>query len=140
MVKGYKPAIKDALALCVIVAVYVGLAYAGMPCPIRFFTGISCAGCGMTRAWSALLHGDPTAAFRFHPLFPLPPAAALLWLLQRRLPVKLYRGLMLGIALLFLAVYGLRLLDPQDGIVVFDPANGVLLRGLRFFYKVVTKG
>lgn len=127
--------IKDLVALGAILVVYVGLAYAGMPCPIRYFTGISCAGCGMTRAWSAFLHGDPAAAFRCHPLFPLPAVAIMLWLLHHRIPVRLYRVLMLGIVLLFLTVYGWRLLDTQEDIVVFDPVNGMILRSLRLLCK-----
>ena len=41
----------------------------GYVCPFRALTGLPCPGCGMTRAWISLLHGDLSAAFRFHPLF-----------------------------------------------------------------------
>lgn len=37
--------------------------------PYKYITGISCAGCGMTRAWIALLHFDINTAFMYHPLF-----------------------------------------------------------------------
>lgn len=37
-------------------------------CPFWNLTGLPCPGCGMTRALSALLHGDLRAAALFHPL------------------------------------------------------------------------
>ncbi len=48
---------------------YLLLESLGITCPIKFCTGISCAGCGMSRAWLALLRGDLGAAVSFHPLF-----------------------------------------------------------------------
>ena len=44
----------------------------GIGCPIRWFTGISCPGCGMSRAFISLLRLDFAAAFRYHPMiYPL---------------------------------------------------------------------
>lgn len=40
-------------------------------CPFLFLWGIPCPGCGMTRAFLALLHLDFAAAFYYHPLFPV---------------------------------------------------------------------
>ena len=42
-------------------------------CPIRYLTGINCPGCGMTRAYIALWHGNFKAALANHPLFMLVP-------------------------------------------------------------------
>jgi hypothetical protein len=39
-----------------------------------------CPTCGLTRSWSALLHGDLGAALRFHALGPLLLAGLALWL------------------------------------------------------------
>ncbi len=36
-------------------------------CLFRAFSGLPCPGCGLTRALIALLHGDPAAAFAYHP-------------------------------------------------------------------------
>lgn len=38
-------------------------------CPIRNATGIPCPGCGMSRAWLAVLRLDVPEAFRCHPMF-----------------------------------------------------------------------
>jgi len=37
-------------------------------CPFKVMTGLPCPGCGMTRSVVALLHGDATTSFYFHPL------------------------------------------------------------------------
>ena len=59
-------------ALAGIVLFYVLLESLGVTCPIRFLTGISCAGCGMSRAWLSLLRLDLAGALYYHPLFWLP--------------------------------------------------------------------
>lgn len=41
-------------------------------CPFYAISGIPCAGCGMTRAYRALLQLDIAEAFRCHCLFPIP--------------------------------------------------------------------
>lgn len=51
-------------AIAVVVLLYLILEGFGITCPIKFLTGISCAGCGMSRAWIAvfiwILHGHFT--------------------------------------------------------------------------------
>lgn len=37
-------------------------------CPFRALTGCQCPGCGSTRAFYQLLHGDVVAAFKLNPL------------------------------------------------------------------------
>lgn len=114
-------------ALAAVAAFYIILELHGVTCPIRFLTGVSCAGCGMSRAWLSLLRLDLAAAFRFHPLFWLPVPAAVLLLARRRIPRRVFRaGLVLCIAL-FLIVYLIRLFLPGQ-IVVFNPSEGLLWR------------
>lgn len=40
-------------------------------CPIKYFFGINCPGCGLTRAFIAALKFDFDEAFRLHNLWPL---------------------------------------------------------------------
>lgn len=122
----------DAAALLGIAVLYLCMELVGITCPIRFVTGVSCAGCGMSRAWLALLRLDFAQAFRYHPLCLVPVPAALLLLFRRRLPRRVSYAALGGIAALFLAVYAVRLADPADWIVVFEPANGLLGRLLGF--------
>ena len=60
---------RDFFFFCLLLGVYVAfITLTGIGCPIRFFTGISCPGCGMSRAVLLLLSGHFQAAFRMHPL------------------------------------------------------------------------
>lgn len=121
---------QDLEATAAVAALYLGIELLGVTCPIRFLTGISCAGCGMSRAWLSLLRLDLAAAFRFHPLFFLPIPGALLLLFRRRVGQRAFR---LGLGALcgaFLLVYLLRLLDPSDTIVTFAPSQGLIGRML----------
>ncbi len=118
----------DIQALAGIVLFYVVLEGLGVTCPIRFLTGVSCAGCGMSRAWLALARLDLSAAAYYHPLFWLPVPAAALLLFRRRLPERLFRWGMVLVCVLFIIVYLARLLSPDDTIVAFEPAKGLFFR------------
>lgn len=115
-------------AALAVVLLYAGMEALGVTCPIRFFTGVSCAGCGMSRAWLALLRGDISAAWSYHPLFWLPIPAAGLFLMRRRIPRRVLMGMIWAGAALFLIVYALRMADPGDSIVTFAPQTGFLFR------------
>lgn len=60
---------RDFFFFCLLLGVYVAfITLTGIGCPIWFSTGISCPGCGMSRAVLLLLSGHFQAAFRMHPL------------------------------------------------------------------------
>ena len=40
-------------------------------CVFKKTTGLDCLFCGLTRSFSAFVHGDFAAAFKYHPIFPL---------------------------------------------------------------------
>ncbi len=46
--------------------IYQGLRFS---CPMKTILGIPCAGCGMTRAYRAVLAGDFASAFSHHMMF-----------------------------------------------------------------------
>lgn len=119
---------KDLGPIAAIVLFYVVLEAFGVTCPILFLTGISCAGCGMSRAWMALLRGDPAGAFAFHPLFWLPVPAAALLLLRGKIPPRTFRRGAGIVCALFLVVYLVRMLAPEDHVVVFQPSQGLIGR------------
>ena len=53
-------------------ALVAGLVLSGAPlCPVAFFTGFPCPGCGLSRAGVSLLQGDLPAAFAASPLSPV---------------------------------------------------------------------
>ena len=127
--KKYREAL---LGIGAVVLVYGFFHIVGIGCPIRFLTGISCAGCGMTRAYLSLFKLDFAAAWHYHPLFVLPPIALLLWRCEKRIPVKIYRLSMFTIIGAFLIMYLVRLFDPADTVVVFEPEKGLIYRILAF--------
>ena len=118
---------------------YLVLEGIGITCPILFLTGISCAGCGMSRAWFSVLRLDFQSAFAYHPLFWVPPVFLVVFLLRNRIPEK-PRKVLYGIFIgLFGVVWLLRMLSGRDPVVVFHPEQGLILRTLHFIVKGVLK-
>lgn len=115
-----------------ILGVYFLFYITGIGCPIKFFTGISCGGCGMTRAWLSAVHLDFKNAFYYHPLMPLPPIYIFVFFLRNKLGKCLYKSITVLFAALFVVVYVIRLLDPHDTIVVFNPRDGIILKTIHF--------
>lgn len=74
------------------------------PCLFHRWTGLNCAGCGMTRAAHAALNGEIAQAFRFNPvgmiLLPLAVFGLALeaagWVRGKPLPFRLYLGAKTG--------------------------------------------
>ena len=117
-----------------IIVVYAVLFMLGITCPIKYLTGVSCPGCGMSRACFNALRLDFKSAFSYHPLWflLLPFAATVLVFFLKKKRRALRITVTLG-ALLMLAVYILRLIMSENGVVVFEPQNG--LAG-RLFNKI----
>lgn len=114
-----------------VVVLYVILESFGVTCPIKYITGISCAGCGMSRAWIALLHFNIHEAFMYHPLFFLPPVVVIFMLLKSKINIKFYKIFMLTMAGAFVIVYLYRMFIGTGDIVVFEPQNNILFRIIR---------
>lgn len=118
-------------AIISIVILYMFLENIGITCPIKFITGISCAGCGMSRAWIALLHFNIHDAFMYHPLFFLPPVVVIVMLLKSKINIKFYKIFMFTIAGAFVIVYLYRMLIGDGNVVVFEPQNNIVFRIIR---------
>lgn len=118
---------KHGAALSAVAAIalsYTFFLLLGISCPIKFITGVSCAGCGMTRAWLHVFRLDLNAAFHFHPLFWTIPIAVVFFFLRKRFP-RLFRVTAGVITALFIAVYFVRIFDRGCDIVAFEPYNSV---------------
>ena len=114
-----------------VVVLYVILESFGVTCPIKYITVISCAGCGMSRAWIALLHFNIHEAFMYHPLFFLPPVVVIFMLLKSKINIKFYKIFMFTMAGAFVIVYLYRMFIGTGDIVVFEPQNNILFRIIR---------
>ena len=107
---------------------YVILESFGVTCPIKYITGISCAGCGMSRAWISLLHFNIHDAFMYHPLFFLPPVVVIVMLLKSKINIKIYKIFMFTIVAAFVIVYMYRMIWGEGDIVVFKPRDSIIWR------------
>lgn len=117
-----------ALALCAL-ALYV----TDIGCIIRFVTGVSCPGCGLTRAWLCALSLEFDAALAYHPLFwavPLVVMAAIAYdrasrpsfaadPSARRLRAALRIALVLAL-IAFVSVWLIRLCSPEDASLLLS--------------------
>lgn len=119
-------------AILTIALFYILLETIGITCPIKFITGISCGGCGMSRAWLSVLRGDLHSAFYFHPLFFTVPFMMLTLFFYSKIPKKSRRIIICVFIFLFLSVYIIRLVDPRNDIVVFRPSESIFSKV--FFY------
>ncbi len=124
------PVRKEQVTAVLAVALFYGvLQLAGITCPIKYITGISCPGCGMTRAWlSLLLRGDLEAAFHYHPLFWILIPGVPLFLCRHRFSQMTRKTASYMLILLFFAVYAFRMASPGNTIVVFRPEDGLIGR------------
>lgn len=100
-------------------------------CPFRYFFGVSCPGCGMTRALLVAVRSDFETAFSYHPLFPLLIPAAL-WIGLRaygllRMSSRKETAYILAFAGAFILVYVVRLLS-GDPVIAPEPESGLLFR------------
>ena len=125
---------KEALtAVLAVIAVYAVFHILGIGCPIRWITGISCAGCGMTRAYLSLLHLEIRQAFIYHPLFWSVPMVLLVLILRKagKIPERAADFILYFTAFFFVILYFVRLFNPADTIVTARPGEGLI--GKAFF-------
>lgn len=118
-------------SVAAVVVLYVILESFGVTCPIKYITGISCAGCGMSRAWIALMHFNIHEAFMYHPLFFLPPVVVIVMLLKSKINIKFYKIFMFTMAGAFVIVYLYRMFIGDGNVVVFEPQNNIVFRIIR---------
>lgn len=111
----------------VLTFLFIAAFYLKHGCPIRFFIGISCPGCGMSRALEALLRLDFPLALEMHPLVFLLPVAVLVYFTRKLIPKKFLRLLYAFALILLITVYIARM--TQNAAVVYaDFESGMLFK------------
>ncbi len=122
---------KEFFALFFILAGYILFLYiTKIGCPIRFLTGISCMGCGLTRACVSLLKGNLLEALVFHPLVLLLPIIGILFYRELTHKEKRIDKILWSIIIiLFVLVYLIRLACKSE-VVQININEGVI-------YKIV---
>ena len=119
---------QDLILSVVVLAVYVGLSFVlPVKCLIRWLTGISCPGCGITRALFAVCQLDFAAAWQFNPMiFYLIPMVPVLLVAYLRKAKKLTDVLLCITAGVMVVVYLYRLLVLHSPVLEVEPANGFI--------------
>jgi len=124
--KKYRTAV---IAILSIAAVYAVMRLFGITCPIKFITGISCPGCGMTRACLSALRFDFASAFYYHPLWiGVIPVSALLLFLHQKKRNKAFNVCLVAIGAMMIFVYLYRMINGGSDVVVFELENGIIYR------------
>lgn len=103
-------------------------------CPTRFLTGICCPGCGMTRAVMHLCKGDVAGAIHYHPLVFTLPIIVVLFVFKDRINKKVLNIILITIIVLFIFVYIIRLLDPNNEVVYADITKSIIYKIIGGFY------
>lgn len=121
-------------AILAVALLYLFYHVTGIGCPIKFISGISCPGCGMTRACISVARFRFAEACYFHPLVYCLPFAALVFLLRKRISNRIYKILIFTFIALFVTIYIVRMCDPFNDVVTFHPEQGFLFRTIQFFF------
>ena len=120
--------------VCVVLALFI-FELSGIPCISRYFFGVSCPGCGMTRAWLSALRLNFEQAFYYHPMFWGVPLAALIVIFRRKMPVRIFWTLTVLIVVAYIGVYWYRLNFSDNAVVYADFSRGLFFRLGHFFYE-----
>lgn len=127
------------LGICLLLVMLI-MYFFRLDCPILHMTGVSCPGCGMIRAYFALLHLNIKKAAFFHPLWWLPPFVPLVWLLyqKKKISYRTYQNFFLFLTGMFLCAYLIRILFFRSYVVRFSPENGVFFQTIQKIFHMVT--
>lgn len=109
------------ILLFLLIAVF----YLYFGCPAKLITGVSCPGCGMTRALISLISLDFHKAIEYHPLVILMPLMIPVVLFSKRIPQKLFKLIISVFLILLLIVYIIRM--SQQGDIVSADFNSSLI-------------
>ncbi len=122
IIKNKKEIIAFSFCFIIIAALYLTI-----QCPIKFFTGICCPGCGMTRAFLSILRLDFEAAFYYHPAIFIMPLAAVIFIMKKKINPTVVRVLLILFILILLVIYLYRLINGSD-VVYIDFEKGVIYK------------
>ncbi|MBQ8345020.1 MAG: DUF2752 domain-containing protein [Clostridia bacterium] len=124
---------QDILILGGIAVLYGIMFLLSIPCPVKWLTGVSCPGCGMTRACLSALTFRFADAFSYHPLWvALPFVLAALVMLRCWKRQKAEQVLLIVSGLVMIAVWLYRICCLQGEVVTFRPEDGAVIRGIRW--------
>lgn len=118
--------VRELAGLAAMLAAAVVVLHAlGVTCLVKALTGVSCPGCGLTRAWLAALSLDLASAVAYHPLFWAAPVAAVAAIAEswtRGAARRVAHAVALVALVGLVAVWVVRLLSPADAALLLGDA------------------
>lgn len=102
-------------------------------CPTKVLFGISCPGCGMSRAIISLMRCDFSGAFHNHPFVFLLPAVFVLFLFSKKITKRSKKILIMLFLLIYLFIYVYRLYVEGD-VVTVDIHSGMVYKFLKILF------
>ena len=121
---------REGIFLIVAFFVYCILVYAlQLQCPIYYVTGISCPGCGMTRAMFSILRFDFEKATYYHPLIYFCIAILpIMFIVHIKKMHRAKKVLTIGISVVFIVTYLYRFIILKSTVLLFNPEDGIFFR------------
>lgn len=116
--------------------IVIFLAVSGIHCPIKYLTGLSCPGCGMTRAVFSVLRLDFSSAFYFHALWPLVAVIGVCLVFNYQIPTKWKNPVLWLVSACFIIYYLYRLFRGDGTIVAFEPQKGLIYKVVNYLISV----
>lgn len=127
MRENIKKKIKLILLIILVLIIIIALYYI-IGCPIRFFTGLPCPGCGMCHAAYYLVTGNINLAISYHPLIFIMPIILAIAIFYKRFSRTSLTFFLVFFVTLFIIVYIYRFIDPNDIIVKYDYSQTIYHR------------
>ena len=99
-----------------------------LPCLSQYLFGVSCPGCGITRAFLAVFSGDIALAFKMHPFWiALIPCVVVGFILHFTKKEKVFYIFTVSALVVYIGVWVVRLIL-GDSVVAFDLESGAIYR------------
>ena len=99
-----------------------------LPCPSQYLFGVSCPGCGITRAFLAVFSGDIALAFKMHPFWiALIPCVVVGFILHFTKKEKAFYIFTVSALVVYIGVWIVRLIL-GDSVVAFNLESGAIYR------------
>ena len=120
-------------AIAIVAVLYIFFFIAGITCPIKFVTGVSCPGCGMSRALMSAVRGDFSAAFSYHPMWITLPIIGFFLIFFKIKKMVTESNIVISVFItLMVLVYIYRLCFLVQDVVVFSPSDSVFVRAYSY--------
>ncbi len=134
--KDYIKKHKKTIMIYLTVLLFVTVFYLVYNCPFKYFFGICCPGCGMTRATISFFTLDFRKAFYYHPAVFLMPVGIIVFFLRKKIPKKILKILTALLVIILAIIYFYRLFTGSD-IVFIDFESSLIFKIISYIKSII---